>query len=156
MYSQVDLLQASNKRDRNLTVNNEKTTVQNNVIKFHHTDSDYSKMIRAYIDTVTSNNYLLYFLPVFFYIYHISGYRYVYIQDINLYLSIYLSIYTYIYIYIYTYTYIYMYVYIYIYIYMYCIYISCQNNVRFVLRNIACIVCSYTTCYQFFKSNTSI
>ena len=83
MYSQVDLLQTSNKRDPNLTVNTEKTTVQNNVIKFHHTDSDYSEILRAYIDTVTSNNYLLYVLPLFsfiyiyIYVYHISGYGYV-------------------------------------------------------------------------------
>ena len=38
-----------------MKVNHDKTTVQDNAIKFHHTDQDFSKMIRAFIDTITSN-----------------------------------------------------------------------------------------------------
>ena len=44
------------------TINDRKTAVDNNVIKFKHTDADYAKKIRAYIDTVTSNTSLLLFL----------------------------------------------------------------------------------------------
>ena len=56
------LLQTSNKRDPNLVINDQKATVDNNVIKFQHTDADYAKMIRAFIDTVTS----IISLPSFF------------------------------------------------------------------------------------------
>ena len=74
--------------------------MQNNAIKFHHTDSDYSKMIRAYIDTViiitviiitviiTSKNYLLYFLPVFSFIYiiYLVMVMYIYVRYIYIYM----------------------------------------------------------------------
>ena len=51
----VQLLQSSNKRDSNLTINNEPTFVQGKSVKFHYTDEDYNKIIRACIDAVTSN-----------------------------------------------------------------------------------------------------
>ena len=61
----MELLQSSNKRDPSPMINNEKTVVNNSTIKFYHNDNDYSKMIWAYIDSVTSNMdfvILLYFL----------------------------------------------------------------------------------------------
>ena len=58
---QVQLLQSSNKRDPKLKINNEQTDVENNTINFHHAEADYAKMMRAYIDTVTSNNHLFLF-----------------------------------------------------------------------------------------------
>ena len=55
LFLQVQLLQSSNKRDSDLKVNNQPTSLQGNSIKFHYTDDDYDRIIRAYIDAVTSN-----------------------------------------------------------------------------------------------------
>ena len=60
-YLQVQLLQSSNKRNPNLKITAEQTVAVNNSISFHHTETDYAKMIRAYTDTVTSNNHLFLF-----------------------------------------------------------------------------------------------
>ena len=53
-YSQVEHLQSSHKREPNLKVNHEKTVVGSNIIKFYYTENNYSNIIRAYIDSVTS------------------------------------------------------------------------------------------------------
>ena len=55
MFLQVELLQSLNKRDANLTINNEATFAEGKSVKFHYTDEDYKNIIRAYIDAVTSN-----------------------------------------------------------------------------------------------------
>ena len=60
LFLQVRLLQSSNKRDPNLKVNNQPTSVQGNSIKYHYTDNDYDQIIRAYIDAVRSNFNFLY------------------------------------------------------------------------------------------------
>ena len=60
-YLQVQILQSSNKRGSNLKTDDEQTVVENNIISFHHMETDYGKMITAYIDTVTSNNHLFLF-----------------------------------------------------------------------------------------------
>ena len=61
LYLQVQLLQSSNKRNPNLKINAEQTVVENNSISFHHTETDYAKIIRAYIHTVTSHNHIFLF-----------------------------------------------------------------------------------------------
>ena len=50
----MELLQSSNKRVPSLTINHQETVANKSTIKFYHNDNDYSKMIRAYIDSVTS------------------------------------------------------------------------------------------------------
>ena len=60
-YLQVQLLQSSDQRGSNLKTDDEQTVVENNIISFHHMETDYAKMITAYIDTVTSNNHLFLF-----------------------------------------------------------------------------------------------
>ena len=57
----MERLKSSNKRDPKLKINNEQTVIENNNISFHYTEADYAKMIRAYIDKVTSNNHLFLF-----------------------------------------------------------------------------------------------
>ena len=52
---QVQLLQATNKQDPNLCINNNETCVEENSIKFHYTEKDYGNIIRAYTDAVTNN-----------------------------------------------------------------------------------------------------
>ena len=72
-HLQVELLQSSNKRDPNLKVNHQETIVTDKVIKFYHTENDFSKMIRAYIDAVTSTTFFLFhfYILIFFSIYFI-------------------------------------------------------------------------------------
>ena len=53
-FLQTKLLQKSSKRDSMLKMNND-----NGHVQFHYTESDYADIIRAYIDTVTSNCFLL-------------------------------------------------------------------------------------------------
>ena len=40
-----------------LQVNNGPTKIDNGHIHFHYTESNYADIIRAYIDTVTSNQF---------------------------------------------------------------------------------------------------
>ena len=49
---QVLLLQKSNKRDVNLTVNMDRSSVEENKLQLHHNARDYDEVIRAYIDTI--------------------------------------------------------------------------------------------------------
>ena len=42
-HLQVELLQSSNKRDPNLKLNHQETIVSDKVIKFYHTEKDFSK-----------------------------------------------------------------------------------------------------------------
>ena len=83
-HLQVELLQSSNKRDPNLKVNHQETIVSDKVIKFYHTENDFSKMIRAYIDAVTSTIFFLFhfYILIFFSIYficHVISNKYQYI-----------------------------------------------------------------------------
>ena len=55
MFLQVQPLLSSNKRDSNMTINNEATFVERKSTKFHHIDEDYKNIVTAYIDEVTSN-----------------------------------------------------------------------------------------------------
>ena len=72
-HLQVELLQSSNKRDPNLKLNHQETIVRDKVIKFYHTEKDFSKMIRAYIDAVTSTiSFLFHFYILIFFLYTLS------------------------------------------------------------------------------------
>ena len=72
-HLQVELLQSSNKRDPNLKVNHQETNVSDKVIKFYHTENYFSKMIRAYIDSVTSTIFFLFhFYIISFFLYTLS------------------------------------------------------------------------------------
>ena len=51
---QVQLYQESDKQNQSLQVNYDNTAVTNNSIKFHYTQDEYDKAIRAYIDFVLS------------------------------------------------------------------------------------------------------
>ena len=78
---QVELLQTSNKRDPNNIINDQRTTVDNNAIRFQYTDADYSKMIRAFIDAVTSNISLLSLslsCPLYLFCIHINYFKTIY------------------------------------------------------------------------------
>ena len=59
-YSEMEVVQSSNKRDPNPRINHEETVVNKSTIKLYYNDHDYSKMIQAYIDTVTSNIFLFF------------------------------------------------------------------------------------------------
>ena len=52
------LLQKSNKRDLNLTVNMAPSSVVKNKLQLHHNARDYDETIRAYIDTILGKNLL--------------------------------------------------------------------------------------------------
>ena len=54
---QVELLQSSNKRDPNLKISARRTHVKGKAVRFYYTEKDYDKIIRAYIDAVTSNTF---------------------------------------------------------------------------------------------------
>ena len=54
-YFVGEIFQKSSKRDYTLKVNNGPTKIDNERIQFHYTENDYAHIIRAYIDTVTSN-----------------------------------------------------------------------------------------------------
>ena len=62
---QVQLLQSSNKRNPSLKVNHDRTVVENSVVKFYHNKNDYCKMLRAYIDSITSNISLFSYFHLF-------------------------------------------------------------------------------------------
>ena len=85
-HLQVELLQSSNKRDPNLKVNHQETIVSDKVIKFYHTENDFSKMIRAYIDAVTSTIFFLFhfYILIFFSIYFMSCH----FKQISIYISV--------------------------------------------------------------------
>ena len=53
------------KRNPSLAINDWKTAVDNNVIRFKSTDAEYAKTRRAFIDTVTSIIFLLSFFTQF-------------------------------------------------------------------------------------------
>ena len=59
-YSEMEVVQSSNKCDTNPRINHEETVVNNSTIKLYYNDHDYSKMIQAYIDTVTSNIFFIF------------------------------------------------------------------------------------------------
>ena len=59
IFSQVLLLQKSNKRDLNLTVNIVPSSVVENRPQLHHNARDYHEIIRGYIDTIRAK-YILY------------------------------------------------------------------------------------------------
>ena len=54
MLLKVQLLQSSNKRDPNLTINNEPTFIEGKSVKFDNM-AKIINIITAYIDAVTSN-----------------------------------------------------------------------------------------------------
>ena len=60
IHLQVELLKSSYKRDPNLKLNHQETIVSDKVIKFYHTENDFSKMIRAYIAFIFIFSYFFY------------------------------------------------------------------------------------------------
>ena len=69
LFLQVQLFQSSNKRNSNL----KSIFAQGKAIKFYYNDSDYEKIIRAYIDAVTSNLFSLIFHSILIWIFSITS-----------------------------------------------------------------------------------
>ena len=78
IHLQVELLKSSYKRDPNLKLNHQETIVSDKVIKFYHTENDFSKMIRAYIAFIFIFSY-------FFYVpYLLSYFKQISIYDLHM------------------------------------------------------------------------
>ena len=90
IHLQVELLKSSYKRDPNLKLNHQETIVSDKVIKFYHTENDFSKMIRAYIAFIFIFSYFFYIPYLLSYFKQISIWpSYVKIKSCNYLLFVY-------------------------------------------------------------------